>query len=204
MPIIHVQSFVSRVAKRSFSSLHLKKSNLEQINHLLPQCRPVDVTIVETEEDVCKWIEDHVPSKCHIGFDVEWKPSHRRGTMNTIRLYSLNFVKSILTGHENKISLLQYATDNAAMIYQTSKFATMPATLVHTLQSEDIVKVGVGVYYDLLKVQRDIGVPTNGFLDIGLALQRARGLRRHGLSYSFQHCFGCVSHAPLSHQQLPI
>lgn len=103
-----------------------------------------------------------------LGFDIEWRPNFARG------------------GGQNKVALVQLATAESALLIQM-KFAgsgkgdhvppdvakkRMIATLTRVLNSDHIVKVGVGIAEDLVKLERDFGVSFRNFVDLGLASKR--------------------------------
>jgi ribonuclease D len=111
---------------------------------------------------------------------VEWHPRNETLDANA--------------GQDNKVSVIQYATDTAAMILQLNKFNdTLPHKIKDTLRNPDIVKVGVGTYYDMMKLQKDCNIPVRGYLDIGMAFQRAENDSRCSLKHTFYKCFGYVS-----------
>lgn len=96
-----------------------------------------------------------------------------------------------IVGQDNKVSVIQYATDSAAMVLQLNKFnGLIPNRIIDTLKNGNIIKVGVGTYYDILKLRKDHDIPVCGYFDIGMAYRRAVNDTHSSLSHTFYKCYG--------------
>ncbi|KAG0144947.1 hypothetical protein CROQUDRAFT_34585, partial [Cronartium quercuum f. sp. fusiforme G11] len=76
------------------------------------------------------------PSSRALAFDMEWPIQRRRG-------------------HESRTSLIQIAGQTLTLLIQFSKFSSIPPRLYDFLVDCSIVKLGVGIRNDGLKLLRD-------------------------------------------------
>jgi ribonuclease D len=124
------------------------------------------VIVPQTVDEIDAWIRENAkPSgkKQYIGFDAEWRPAFRPGIYN-------------------KISLIQCATEESAILIQLRQFPTLPPSIIELLTSQNVIKVGVGICDDLVRLKTDHGVPVGAFFDIGLAAKRMHRIERSGLA----------------------
>lgn len=120
------------------------------------------------------WLKDHLPGETALGVDIEWKPSFNQAK-------------------PNKAALLQLATPRSVLLYQLRHLHKAPQqnSLKDVLLNHQILKVGVGVKDDLLRLQSDYGLHFAGYRDIGTTTKRLRpGLVRTGLASIFESYFG--------------
>ncbi|KAI0932660.1 hypothetical protein AcW1_000281 [Taiwanofungus camphoratus] len=85
-----------------------------------------------------------------LGFDLEWKPSFRKGQK------------------ENAVALVQLATEDMVLIIQVSAMQRFPEKLREVLEDADTVKAGVGIQYDCKKLYTDYAVTTRSCVDLSL------------------------------------
>eukprot|EP00602_Paraphysomonas_sp_CaronLab_P009635 CAMPEP_0185022238 /NCGR_PEP_ID=MMETSP1103-20130426/4958_1 /TAXON_ID=36769 /ORGANISM="Paraphysomonas bandaiensis, Strain Caron Lab Isolate" /LENGTH=336 /DNA_ID=CAMNT_0027554221 /DNA_START=215 /DNA_END=1225 /DNA_ORIENTATION=- len=116
-------------------------------------------------------------SGCHVGFDIEWRPSFRKNIIN-------------------KVALVQLSTDSSVLLVQTRRFGHFPTALKHALGREGVVKVGVGILDDLMKLNSDCGVPIGEFLDVGAVVKRIDNLDKTGLKHIMKHYFNVDTTKP--------
>ncbi|KAI3642336.1 hypothetical protein MP228_011891 [Amoeboaphelidium protococcarum] len=82
-----------------------------------------------------------------VGFDMEWDKVHKAGIP------------------ERPTSVIQICDGKIALIVQLSFFAELPQCLVEFMQSK-VIKAGVNISGDSLKLLRDFGLPLLNFVDV--------------------------------------
>jgi len=97
-----------------------------------------------------------------LGLDIEWKPI---------------FVKS---ARENPVALLQLANAERVLLIQLSCMQSFPAKLRELLEDPDIVKTGVGIQGDVLKLYNDFGVSTRSCIALPLLARSVDNARWKG------------------------
>ncbi|MGB4293035.1 MAG: 3'-5' exonuclease [Bacteroidales bacterium] len=95
-----------------------------------------------------------------LGFDTETKPSFRKG-------------------RRNRVSLLQLAYDNTALLFRLNKIG-MPGELVKLLSDPGIIKVGVAIHDDIRVLQDLKHFNPGGFIDLQ-KLVKEYGIESAGL-----------------------
>ncbi|CAO3659910.1 unnamed protein product [Umbelopsis ramanniana] len=83
------------------------------------------------------------------GLDLEWRPTFIKG------------------GKENKTALVQLCNSTSILIIQISRMGVFPHELKGLLQNRDILKTGVNIKGDALKLYRDFRILTNGLVELG-------------------------------------
>jgi len=83
------------------------------------------------------------------GLDLEWRPTFVKGSK------------------ENKTGLIQLCNSKSVLLIQISRMAVFPYELKDMLQSRKILKAGVNIRGDALKLYRDFRILTNGLVDLG-------------------------------------
>jgi hypothetical protein len=151
------------------------------IPHYKPKAAPIEVVITRRDAQIRKWLDENLPKTSRdpkslqkvVGFDVEWKPSYFKGI-------------------QNKISLVQLATPQSALLIQMKYVEEIPLSLVEVVSSKDIMKVGVGILEDLQRLEQDFGVPFNNFHDISSAAKRIEpdGRNKTGLAALVERFLG--------------
>ncbi|CAM0135600.1 unnamed protein product [Umbelopsis sp. WA50703] len=101
------------------------------------------------------------------GLDLEWRPTFVKGSK------------------ENKTALIQLCNAESVLIIQISRMHVFPKELKSMLQDRNIIKTGVSIRGDALKLYRDFRILTNGLVDLGALARstKAKELEDHaGLS----------------------
>ncbi|KAI8580900.1 hypothetical protein K450DRAFT_235131 [Umbelopsis ramanniana AG] len=83
------------------------------------------------------------------GLDLEWRPTFIKG------------------GKENKTALVQLCNSKSILIIQISRMGVFPHELKSLLQNRNILKTGVNIKGDALKLYRDFRILTNGLVELG-------------------------------------
>ncbi|KAL9332843.1 hypothetical protein ACSQ67_002453 [Phaseolus vulgaris] len=100
-----------------------------------------------------------------IGFDIEWKPS---------------FTKGVPPG---KVAVMQICTDSSHCHVLHLIHSGIPRNLQLLLEDPTVLKVGVGIDGDAVKVFRDYKISVKGVMDLSLqANQKLGGDHKWGLS----------------------
>lgn len=97
-------------------------------------------------------------------------------------------------GEIAKASIIQFATSQSVLIVQM-KYLQNPAqspTLKQLINSNDLIKVGVGIFDDLEKIKQDFGYSYQCYLDLGMAMGRCgdESPKARGLAALVEHFFG--------------
>lgn len=95
-----------------------------------------------------------------LGFDTETRPSFRKGK-------------------RNRVSLIQLATDNLALLIRINRIG-IPHELLAILSDPDIAKIGVAVHDDLRFFRGTAGFSPAGFVDLQ-SFVRDFGIESSGL-----------------------
>lgn len=82
----------------------------------------------------------------YLGFDTETRPSFRKGP-------------------NNRIALMQLATDNDAFLFRINT-TKLPDALVRILTDPDLIKVGVAIRDDIKGLQKYSGFVPAGFVEL--------------------------------------
>jgi ribonuclease D len=135
------------------------KMTAEEINTLPIAAFEGPVHVVQTEVELEKAVHA-LRRETVLGFDTETKP---------------NFTK----GENNALSLIQFAGSRAAYIIQL-RHLTSCAPLLKLFSDERIIKAGVDIPQDILKLQVRIGGDYKGCVDISMAA-KAAGLKNFSL-----------------------
>ena len=162
-----------------------------QLNHYKHVDRKIKVSLPTCEAEVKDWLDEHIYSTKTevVGFDSEWAPSYTRGEYNPV-------------------SLVQLATPEAALLVQCNAFGKnnhrhLPHDMVKLIQSDEIMKVGVGVFEDILKVSHDyhFSLGNSAWTDIGSAAQRTKVTDSSGLRTLTEKLFDTTISKPKSIQR---
>ncbi|KAH8548701.1 ribonuclease H-like domain-containing protein [Umbelopsis sp. PMI_123] len=82
------------------------------------------------------------------GLDLEWRPTFVKGAK------------------ENKTALVQLCNSKSVLIIQISRMGVFPHELKGLLQNRKILKTGVNIRGDALKLYRDFRILTNGLVEL--------------------------------------
>ncbi|KFK36233.1 hypothetical protein AALP_AA4G095600 [Arabis alpina] len=100
-----------------------------------------------------------VSGKANVGFDIEWRPSRTRG---------------VLIG---KVAVVQICVGNDYCDVMHIIHSGVPQGLKHLIEDSTLVKVGVGISGDSVKLFNDYGVSIKGVKDLSvLANQKLGGV----------------------------
>jgi hypothetical protein len=97
-----------------------------------------------------------------VGLDAEWRPNRTRKT-------DPGYVR-------NKVSVVQVSTGSTTLVIQLLHMNIVPASLVKLLASPKVLKVGVGVSVDAVKIMEDYGVQIRGCVELVSLAARTPGL----------------------------
>ncbi|MBP8960447.1 MAG: 3'-5' exonuclease domain-containing protein 2 [Bacteroidales bacterium] len=103
------------------------------------------ILTVESSENFHYYLEILKKQK-YLGFDTETKPSFKKGK-------------------RNRVSLLQLAFDNTAILFRINKIG-LPSGLLEILSDPDIIKAGVAVNNDLRILRNVTEFTPAGFVDL--------------------------------------
>jgi len=124
-----------------------KNITKEEIQDLPLKYFEGDIFIVDTPEKIETSIS-FLKSQPILGFDTETKPSFKKGKTN-----------------RNDVALLQLTTVEKAFLFRINKTG-LPDNITEILSDRNILKIGVAIKDDILKLQKlNIFIPGN-FLDL--------------------------------------
>ena len=121
---------------------------------------PIKVEAAQSAEACDAWAARHLPGPGEgtavLGFDAEW------------------------VSHHGKVSLLQFATEDACLLVQLGCLGNgpWPASLLRMLSDRSLLKVGVGVAGDARRLALSYATTFAGFHDAGLLANRHFGRTR--------------------------
>ena len=146
------------------------------------------VSVCSDMDDADAWIQREVfdPKLKVVGFDSEWTPRLRR-------LYGRKKVMRKLGKSprpDDRTALIQIATPTAALLLRTKQIQAIPNRVRELVASPDIAKAGVEVRSDLIKFNRDFGVPYSGYVDLSLTAERLLNVHQLGLYPLASRVFG--------------
>ena len=133
--------------------------------HLLThpsEASSVEVVYTNDVFEAESWLRDHITvcSARVVGFDIEWRPQ---------------FVSKRDGGTENQTAVLQLGVDTSCLVLHIYHMSELPRLLVSVLRDENILKVGVGIEEDALKLRRHRGLVCEGMTDIQTMVTRESG-----------------------------
>ena len=110
------------------------------IFHIFDTRKRIEVWVTNDSAIVEQWISRHVYVHSEIavesvGFDCEWRPGSKTS--------------------RSKVSTIQIATDNAALVIQVAYIDKIPAELSRLVSCQKIRKVGIGIADDLMKLKHE-------------------------------------------------
>lgn len=98
----------------------------------------IHTTVTYDPDIVSQWISDLEPDNRIVGLDVEWRPCFNRNT-------------------QNPAATLQLCVGRRCLIFQLIHAPTVPSSLVGFLSNPNYTFVGVGIKFDLGKIEKDYG-----------------------------------------------
>ncbi|SAM07573.1 hypothetical protein [Absidia glauca] len=126
-------------------------SELETYIESLPDVvLPADYTVVlaKTRDQVDEELKKMIMKECVFGVDMEWKPSFRRGVP------------------QNPVGLIQICGANKILLIQVAQMGGLSQGLVDFMKDPAILKTGVNIRGDGVKLYNDYRVLTDGLLDL--------------------------------------
>lgn len=143
-----------------FSHLHLKSNiTAEEINELPLQAFTGKIVVISQEDQLKKAFEEinHQPA---VGFDTETRPVFVRG-------------------QQHKVALLQIALSHKVFLIRL-KDTGMSPEIIHFLQNEKVLKVGVALRDDIKALQRLKRFKPGGVFEL-TELSKQAGIEAEGL-----------------------
>ncbi|KAI8877065.1 ribonuclease H-like protein [Backusella circina FSU 941] len=106
------------------------------------------VKCVHTHDDANRYLTELTSKNKEFGLDLEWPPVFVKGQQ------------------ENKVALVQICSTDHIILIQLSRMKGFPSELRKFLERGDILKSGVNIRQDGLKMYRDYGIVTNGLVEL--------------------------------------
>ena len=131
----------------------------EEINDLPLRSFEGKILVVATEDQVKKAFEE-INNYREVGFDTETRPVFVRG-------------------HSHPVALVQIALAQKVFLIRL-KHTGIPPEIIHFLQNEEILKVGVALRDDIKALQRIKRFKPNGIFEL-TELTRKSGIEAEGL-----------------------
>jgi len=136
-----------------------KRLTKEQVN-ALPLAKWTGTTRLISSNAQLTGILPQLEQETVLGFDTETRPAFRKG-------------------QSFPPALLQLATGSEVILIQLSQIGLPPA-IIHLLESDRVIKTGVGVKDDLLGLQKITQFSSRGFVELA-ALSKKRNIKHFGL-----------------------
>jgi len=145
------------------------------------------VEVVYTTEvlEAENWLWEHITacSARVVGFDIEWRPQ---------------FISKVDGGTENQTAVLQLGVETSCLVLHIYHMSELPRLLRSILGDENILKVGVGIEEDALKLKRHRGLDCEGMTDIQKMVQTTKCRQQFGLKSLAQRFLGIELEKPKS------
>ena len=125
--------------------MYKKTISRDELNSLPLNSFKGNIRVVEDLKGINEVLPLIWKARC-LGFDTETRPSFRKGP-------------------NNRIALLQLATDDDAFLFRINK-TKLPDTLVRILADPDLIKVGVAIRDDIKGLQKYSDFVPAGFVDL--------------------------------------
>lgn len=176
--ILQPNSKLSHVAQ-GIRNLSAKRTVHKVIPHIF-NGKQIEVIVTSDTISVNKWICDNLfnskETLIPVGFDIEWRTVFQKATL------------------PNLVSIIQISTNESCLIIQIKHLihhdGTVPVELIKVIESDDIIKVGVGVREDLQKLKTDYNINYGAFMDLGKISSSKLKLTSAGLESLCYHYFG--------------
>ncbi|MCK4630494.1 MAG: 3'-5' exonuclease domain-containing protein 2 [Bacteroidales bacterium] len=125
--------------------MYRKTISRDELNSLPLNSFKGHIRVVEDLKGINEVLPLIWKARC-LGFDTETRPSFRKGS-------------------NNRIALLQLATDNDAFLFRINK-TKLPDALVRILSDPDLIKVGVAIRDDIKGLQKYSDFVPAGFVEL--------------------------------------
>lgn len=123
----------------------------------------VEVVYTKDVFEAESWLKTNIVdcSARAVGFETEWKPQS---------------VSKKDGGIESKTAVLQLGVETSCLVLHIYHMSKLPKSLISILRDENILKVGVGIKEDVLKLHRDKGLVCEGMADIQAMAMKSLGI----------------------------
>ena len=125
--------------------MYRKTISRDELNSLPLISFKGSIRVVEDLKGIIEVLPLIRKARC-LGFDTETRPSFRKGS-------------------NNRIALLQLATDNDAFLFRINK-TKLPDALVRILTDPDLIKIGVAIRDDIKGLQKYSDFVPAGFVEL--------------------------------------
>jgi len=125
--------------------MYRKTISRDELNSLLLGSFKGNIRVIEDLEGINEVLPLIKKAKC-LGFDTETRPSFSKGS-------------------NNRIALLQLATNDDAFLFRINK-TKLPDTLVRILSDKDIIKVGAAIRDDIKGLRKYTNFTPAGFVEL--------------------------------------
>jgi ribonuclease D len=125
--------------------MYRKTISRDELNSLPLNSFKGSIRVIEDLKGINEVLPLIRKARC-LGFDTETRPSFRKGA-------------------NNRIALLQLATDDDAFLFRINK-TKLPDTLVRILSNPDLIKVGVAIRDDIKGLQKYSDFVPAGFVEL--------------------------------------
>ncbi|MCK4698855.1 MAG: 3'-5' exonuclease domain-containing protein 2 [Bacteroidales bacterium] len=125
--------------------MYRKTISRDELNSLPLNSFKGNIRVIEDLEGINEVLPLIQKARC-LGFDTETRPSFRKGT-------------------NNRIALLQLATDDDVFLFRINK-TKLPETLVRILSDPDLIKVGAAIHDDIKGLQKYSDFVPAGFIEL--------------------------------------
>ena len=129
----------------TMKKMYRKTISRDELNSLPINSFKGNIRVIEDLEGINEVLPLIQKAKC-LGFDTESRPSFRKGS-------------------NNRIALLQLATDDDAFLFRINK-TKLPETLVRILSDPGLVKVGAAIRDDIKGLQKYSDFVPAGFVEL--------------------------------------
>ena len=125
--------------------MYRKTISRDELNSLPLNSYKGNIRVIEDLEEINEVLPLIRKTRC-LGFDTETRPSFRKGP-------------------NNRIALLQLATDDNAFLFRINK-TKLPHALIRILSDPDLIKVGAAIHDDIKGLQKYSDFVPAGFIEL--------------------------------------
>ncbi|CAK8696089.1 unnamed protein product [Clavelina lepadiformis] len=181
---VHKETILSKVSLLDRTKkVQVNGSSYINAADLLRSCKVVYSQDLETCAQFCESILANIKAPTVVGFDLEWKPQPLEGGKNASK---------------NKVAVVQICSSfDHSYVFHLAAMSYMPRQLRNLLENENVIKTGISIKTDLIKLQHDFNVQFekthHSYLELAFLAKilavnpEKRG--DFGLNSLFQHLF---------------
>ena len=109
-----------------------------RVPHYCSKKQSIQVCLTSNPNTVASWINEKITDDDQkvVGLDIEWQPSTQKCKTSPV-------------------SLIQIATARSVLLVQLNFMGRIPVELHNLIASDSVAKVGVGIYDDLIKLNKE-------------------------------------------------